>query len=86
MPTCPHCGREIEAVDPPPVPWWKLDLAPHTVNLGCGSLILIALIVAFCSGGFGASGKIDRLDANIQRLEKSVDELSQAVDRLAKKP
>ncbi len=86
MPVCPHCGGEVEIPGPPPVPWWKREFGPHPVNLGCGSLILIAIIVAFCSGGFGAAGKIERLDADIQRLERTVDELSRAVDRLAKKP
>jgi hypothetical protein len=80
MSTCPQCGQEIEAAIPPKGPWWKSNLAPHGVNLGCGSLILIALIVAICSGGGGLSDKIERLDRDVQMLEKRIDRLGKAVD------
>jgi hypothetical protein len=86
MATCPHCGQEIEAPPPPAVPWWKPDLTPQGVNLGCSSLILIAIIVAFCSGGGGFSTRVERLDADLQRLEKKIDELSKTIDRLRNKP
>jgi len=85
MPTCPHCGQEIEPTQPPRVPWWKLDLTQHGVNLGCGSLILIAIIVAICSGGGGLSGRIERLDSDIQKLEKRIDDLGKAIDKLSQK-
>jgi outer membrane murein-binding lipoprotein Lpp len=61
-------------------------MAPHGVSLGCGSLILIAIIVAICSGGGGLSSRIERLDNDVQNLEHRMDELTKAVDRLAKKP
>jgi hypothetical protein len=86
MPACPHCGQEIEPTTPPNVPWWKLDLAQHGVNLGCGSLILIAIIVAFCSGGGGLSARIERLDTDIQKLESRIDELGKTIDKLRIKP
>jgi outer membrane murein-binding lipoprotein Lpp len=57
---------------------------PHSVNLGCGSLILIAIIVAICSGGGGLSARIERLDADIQKLENKIEELGKAVDKLSK--
>lgn len=86
MPACPHCGQEIEPTTPPSVPWWKPDLAQHGVNLGCGSLILIAIIVALCSGGGGLSTRIENLDRDVQKLESKIDELSKAIDRLRNKP
>jgi hypothetical protein len=86
MPVCPHCGQEIGPVAAPNLAWWRLDMAPHGVSLGCGSLILIAIIVAICSGGGGLSSRIERLDNDVQNLEHRMDELTKAVDRLAKKP
>jgi outer membrane murein-binding lipoprotein Lpp len=85
MPICPHCGQEIRPPQSPIVPWWKLDLAPHSVNLGCGSLMLVAIIVAFCSGGFGMSGKIDHLGAEIKELEKKIDKVDQNIGQMEKK-
>jgi outer membrane murein-binding lipoprotein Lpp len=83
--TCPHCNQEIEPANPAKVPWWKSDLAPHGVNLGCGSLILIALIVAVCSGGGGLANKMERLDTDVQKLEKKIDKLEKAVDEANQK-
>jgi hypothetical protein len=85
MSTCPHCGQETEAVKPPKSSWWRSDLASHGVNLGCGSLILIAIIVAICSGGGGLSNHLDRLDTDVQKLEKKIDQLGKAVDGIKQK-
>ncbi len=59
-------------------------MTPHHVNLGCGSLILIAVIVAVCSGGGGLSGRIDRLDADVQQPERKIDELEKTLDQVRK--
>ncbi len=53
----------------------------NEVSVGCGSLILIAIIVSFWSGaGKTDSGplmnKLNEMDAKIQRLETKVDELN----------
>ncbi len=50
-------------------------------SLGCGTLILIAIIVAFCSGvgktDLGpVESRLDKMDQKIDRLEKKIDELS----------
>jgi outer membrane murein-binding lipoprotein Lpp len=66
--------------------WWKPDWTPHHLNLGCGSLILIAVIVAICSGGGGLAGRIERLDADVQQLEKKIDDLGKTLDQLRKQP
>ena len=43
---CPHCGQQININAPPTeVAWYKYDPGGSKVSLGCGSLILIALIV-----------------------------------------
>jgi hypothetical protein len=86
MPVCPHCGQEIGSTEAGQVPWWELDLRSHGVNLGCGSLILIALIVAICSGGGGLSSRIERLDTDIQKLEHRIADLEKEMDKPSKKP
>jgi outer membrane murein-binding lipoprotein Lpp len=82
MPTCPHCGQEIESPRSPPAPWWRFDLTRQGINLGCSSLILIAIIVAMCSGGGGFSPGIGRLDGDIRKLENKIDELDKKIDKL----
>lgn len=44
---CPHCRKTIEiaASQKEPVPWHQYDPG-NGVSLGCGTLILIAIIVA----------------------------------------
>jgi outer membrane murein-binding lipoprotein Lpp len=51
------------------------------VNLGCGAVIIIAIIVAVCSGAGKTDlepvmRKLDQLDQRIQALEKKVDEIN----------
>ena len=61
----------------------------NKVQLGCGTLIIIALIVMFFSGGRD-SGKlrtrIEDLHQKVGRLEKKIDRLSQKVDRESHSP
>ena len=47
---CPHCGKGIDVGQPPDVPWYKYDPGGTRVSLGCGTLILIAIIVGMFSG------------------------------------
>ena len=60
------------------------DLNSNRVQLGCGTLIIIALIVMIFSG----RSKVDELKGNVQELTKQVivlqgkvDALSQAIER-----
>jgi hypothetical protein len=51
------------------------------VNLGCGALIIIAIIVAMCSGAGKTDlgpvmNKLDQMDLRIQGLEKKLDEMN----------
>ena len=54
--------------------------------MGCGSLILIAIIVAICSGGGGLSARIEHLDADIPKLENQIFDLGKTIDKISKKP
>jgi outer membrane murein-binding lipoprotein Lpp len=56
------------------------DGQSNKVQLGCGTLILIALIVLFFSGGT----KVDDLKSNVQELTKQVQVLQEKVDSLSK--
>jgi outer membrane murein-binding lipoprotein Lpp len=61
----------------------------HNVQLGCGTLIIIALIVMFFSGGRDSEklGRhIDDLRQKVDGLERKIDELSQKVDRQSPTP
>ena len=54
----------------------------NKVQLGCGTLIIIALIVMLFSGGSDSRklrGQLDDMNKKLDRLEKKVDELSQKV-------
>ncbi len=74
---------ESSEESPPPEPRRSLKgmAKGNEVGLGCGTLIIIAIIVAFCSGaGKTDTGplmnKLNEMDAKIQRLETKVDELN----------
>ena len=54
----------------------------NKVQLGCGSLIIIAIIVMLFSGGSDSKklrGQLDDVNRKLDRLEKKIDELSQKV-------
>jgi hypothetical protein len=53
------------------------------VSLGCGALILIALIVAFFSPRVDLApvqSKLSEMDIRLQRLEEKLDQLSKKVN------
>ena len=54
----------------------------NKVQLGCGTLIIIAIIVMLFSGGSDSKklrGQLDDVNRKLDRLEKKIDELSQKV-------
>ena len=54
----------------------------NKVQLGCGTLIIIAIIVMLFSGGNDSRklrGQLDDVNRKLDRLEKKIDELSQKV-------
>ena len=58
--------------------------ADPRVQLGCGTLIIIALIVSLFSGGSDSKklrNQLDDMNRKIDRLEKKVDDLSQRLSR-----
>jgi len=65
MLVCPHCSKEIEVKEPKKeVSWWIYDgigasRASGGGSLGCGTLILIAIIVAIIVAVFSGSNDND---------------------------
>ena len=81
MAHCPHCGAKVGAA------------ARDGVSLGCGTLILIAIIVSMFSGRGGNQSDVDaiRRDVgsirqNIQALTTKVDAIDAAVRRIPAAP
>jgi|688.fasta_scaffold138958_5 hypothetical protein len=70
---CPHCGKAIEDGEQGNVPWWQYNQGSARVSLGCGTLILIAIIVAIFSRGNDKA--IEALRTDIQALERKIDQL-----------
>jgi outer membrane murein-binding lipoprotein Lpp len=57
----------------------------NKVQLGCGTLIVIAIIVMLFSGGSNSRklrSQLDEVNQKIDRLEQKIDELSQTIDRV----
>jgi cell division protein FtsL len=61
--------------------------APNNkVQLGCGTLIVIAIIVAIFSGDRGTSRlrtEVGDLRQQVQRLETKIDQMSAKIDKLS---
>jgi len=83
MLVCPHCSKEIEVKEPKKeVSWWIYDgigasRASGGGSLGCGTLILIAIIVAIIVAVFSGSN-----DNDIYTLSQKVDELTVLVEEI----
>jgi hypothetical protein len=79
---CPHCGKAIEIGGGPrePMPWYRIDPGNPKVSLGCGTLLLIGIIVAICSGG-PSDREFNDLRRDIQRLEQKVEALTKSIDQ-----
>jgi hypothetical protein len=56
------------------------QIESNKVQLGCGTLIIIALIVLFFSGGT----KVNDLKQSVEELKKEVVVLQEKVDALSK--
>ncbi len=76
MLNCPHCGKADDVTGSREVSWYQYDPG-RGVSLGCGTLILIAIIVAiFSNSGTGVkAGAIRELQMKIQTLENKIDKL-----------
>jgi hypothetical protein len=53
----------------------------RNVSLGCGTLIIIALIVLIFSGG----RDVEKLEKSIEQLEIKIDRLETKIDELSKR-
>ena len=82
---CPHCQQPIEIGIGAKGggPWYRLDPGNPKVSLGCGTLLVIGVIVWLCSGGFQDKDEIRELRGEIQKLTKKVDALTEAVKPVA---
>ena len=74
MSFCPHCGKSFD-VAKPKVPWWKYQPEGPTVGLGCGTLLLIGLVVAI----FSRPG-LNELESRVSATRSAVEELKKASD------
>ena len=84
---CPHCGQPIE-VGPPNkqatlAERWQNDAREKGVSLGCGTLIIIAIIVAIFSNNGADEDDVRRVRDEVRSLERKIDQLS---DELRKRP
>ncbi len=77
MSVCPHCGKDMSPRAPSP--WWKYDPGP-TANLGCGTLILIAIVVAAVSSR--GTDSVVQLQQQVRALEEKIDGLSKGIEKL----
>ena len=73
---CPHCGNKINVGPPAQVSWWQYESGRTPASLGCGTLILIAIIVAIFSKGSDDSAAIRAMQKDIQKLEQKIDSLA----------
>ena len=77
---CPHCGKPIDVGPPANVAWYKYDPGGVRVSLGCGTLILIAIIVAMFSRSGDESDAIRGLQRELQRLEHKIDSIQMKLE------
>jgi hypothetical protein len=54
------------------------DSSHQSVSLGCGTLILIAIIVAV----FGSRGSDKELDQRLKKIEKKMESIEEGIQRI----
>ena len=72
---CPNCKSEIQVPRTETVRSFQFS-NPSNATLGCGTFILIAIVVAIFSGNPSLSADIRRLETEVQQLEGKIDELN----------
>lgn len=65
----------------------KRQLDSQQVGLGCGTLLLITLIVWFFTAGAAddVERKVDRLTYQLARMEKTLNDMQERLEALSKK-
>jgi hypothetical protein len=82
MAICPHCGKSSDAPREK-VPWWKYDPGGPTVGLGCGTLVLIGIIVAiFTPRSEDLAREVRDLRSEVGGVKKEVEAQSSAIRQL----
>lgn len=79
MVECPHCGKALGESPRRKIPWWRYDPGP-SANLGCGTLIIIAIIVAIFSSRNTESAV--RLEQEVRAFQEKIDGLSKGIEKL----
>ena len=79
MLVCPHCNQAIEMNTPKDVPWWKYKPMDRGVSLGCGTLIIIAIIVAVIVAVFSGNDDLSSLSRKVDELTVLVEEIHTSV-------
>jgi hypothetical protein len=74
---CPHCQQPIQFESGTNMPWWNRELGSPRASLGCGTLILIAIIVAVCSGGLNNNNELHELQREIRTMREMVEALTE---------
>lgn len=77
MHVCSNCGHEILIEPIEKVSWWKYQPRAGGVSLGCGTLIIIAIIVAAFSGNNSdpqLTQKVDALTVLVEEIHASISE------------
>ena len=72
---CPHCSKMIEVGPVSKNIFGQYDPGPTRVSLGCGTLILIAVIVAMFSGRGDETKAIRALQREVQALQQKIDNI-----------
>ncbi len=72
MSLCPHCGKSVDAPKAK-VLWWKYQAERPTVGLGCGTLLLIGLVVAI----FSRPG-LNEFESRVSEMRSAVEDLKKA--------
>ncbi len=75
MLVCPHCNQEIMMNAAKDVPWWRYQPTNRGVSLGCGTLVIIAIIVAV----FSDNSSVSELSRKVDELTVIVEEIRTAV-------
>ena len=74
---CPHCGKAIDDESSDNIPSCNYDPSRVKASLGCGTFVLIAIIVAIFTSAGDDSKSLRDLQGEIQKLVQKIDQQAQ---------